>query len=69
MEPSGGSVDDLPEKNNLEATMSGRMSGDKAPKSDEESKGLLSTLFSQAREKSVHFATERRRSSELSRSD
>ena len=65
MEPIGGSAYGLPEKNNLETTMS----GDKAPKSDEESKGLLSTLFSQAREKSVHFATERRRSSELSRSD
>jgi hypothetical protein len=42
MEPSGGSADDLPERNNLESTMI----GDKAPKSDEENKGLLSTLFS-----------------------
>ena len=43
--PSGGSADGLPEKINLETTMS----GDKAPKSDEESKGLFSSLFSQGR--------------------
>ena len=45
MEPSGGSADGLPQKINLEVTMI----DDKAPKSDEESKGLLSTLFSQGR--------------------
>ena len=45
MEPNGGSIDGLPEKINLETTMN----GDKAPKSDEESKGLLSSLFSQGR--------------------
>ena len=42
MEPSGGSADGLSEKINLEA----KMHGDKALKSDEESKGLLNTLFS-----------------------
>ena len=42
METSGGSADDLPERNNLEATMI----DDKTSKSDEENKGLLSTLFS-----------------------
>jgi hypothetical protein len=44
MEAGAGPGDGAPGKNNLEET-----SGDKAPKSDEESKGLLSTLFKQGR--------------------
>ena len=40
MEAGAGPGDGAPDKNDLEET-----SGDKAPKSDEESKGLLSTLF------------------------
>ena len=41
---AGAAGDGAPSKENLEET-----SGDKAPKSDEESKGLLSTLFKQGR--------------------
>lgn len=40
MEAGAGPGDGAPDKNDLEETI-----GDKAPKSDEESKGLLSTLF------------------------
>ncbi len=44
MEAGAGPGDGTPGKNNLEET-----SGDKAPKSDEESKGLFNTLFKQGR--------------------
>jgi hypothetical protein len=44
METGKGPGDGAPDKSNLEDT-----SGDKAPKSDEESKGLLSTLFKQGK--------------------
>jgi hypothetical protein len=41
---AGAAGDGAPSKDNLEET-----SGDKAPKSDEENKGLLSTLFKEGR--------------------